>query len=108
MRSSEECWALGDEALAREAIGRSGPRGGVGDRLQALAEEMGEPLKTVRIYRGVANAWPKKDRRKSVPFSVHAVFRSLPARDRATVIRERDWTNAEAREYVRQRKSDKG
>ena len=106
MRSSEECWALGDEALAREPVGRSGPRGGVGDRLEELAEEMGEPLKTVRIYRGVANAWPKKHRRKSVPFSVHAVFRSLP--DRAEVIRERDWTNAEAREFVRQRKSDKG
>lgn len=106
MRSSEECWALGDEALALEPVGRRGPRGGVGDRLAALAEQLGEPLKTLRVYRGVANAWPKKHRRKSLPFSVHATFRSLP--DRAEVIRERDWTNAEARDYVRQRKLDKG
>ena len=106
MRSSEECWALGDEALRREPVGRSGPRGGVNERLEALAEEFGVPMKTMRIYRGVAHAWPKKYRRKDLPFAVHAVFRSVPQREQ--VIQERDWTNAEARRYVQQRKLDKG
>lgn len=106
VRSSEECWALGDEALLREPIGRRGPRGGVIDRLQELADEMDVPVKTLRVYRGVAHAWPKKHRRKDVPFAVHSVLRSQP--DKAELIRERNWTNAEARALVSERKLDKG
>ncbi len=104
VRGSDECWALGDEALRREPVGRSGPRGGVGDRLQAMADEMGVPVKTLRIYRGVANAWPKGKRRKSVPFAAHHVLRAVPAPLRYEVLKQRDWTTMEAREYVRHRK----
>ena len=106
MRGSDECWTLGDEALRAEPVGRSGPRGGVVGRLEALANEIGVPPKTLRIYRGIAWAWPKTKRRKSLPFGVHAVFRSEP--DRYELIRQEDWTTATARAFLKQRRLDKG
>lgn len=103
MRSTEERWEIGDRALAAEPVGRKGPRGGVGDRLDALADELGVPIKTLRGCRGVSNAWPKGKRRKVLPWSVHAAFRGEP--NRFALIRQRDWTTQEAQAYVRARKS---
>lgn len=101
MRSSEERWELGDEALRLEPIGRKGPRGGVTDRLAELAESKGMAPKTLRICRGVAHAWPKKHRRKDLPWSVHSTLRGQP--DRFDLIKERDWTVREAQELIRSR-----
>jgi len=41
MRTSEELWELGDYALKQEPVGRQGYRGGVVDRLDKLADELG-------------------------------------------------------------------
>lgn len=103
MRSTEERWAIGDRALAMEPVGRKGPRGGVIDRLAVLADELAVAPKTLRICRGVANAWPKTKRRKALPWSVHAAFRGQP--DRYDLIKQREWTTREAQEFVQERKS---
>jgi hypothetical protein len=105
MRSTDERWELGDEALALEPVGRQGPRGGVVDRLDALAKKRGVAPKTLRTCRGVANAWPKKYRRKSLSWSVHAALRGQP--DRFELIKQKDWTVREAQELVESRKRQK-
>jgi hypothetical protein len=102
MLSSEERWAIGDEALALEPVGRSGPRGGVIDRLDDLAESKGITTKTLLTCRGVANAWPKKYRRKALPWSVHATLRGQP--DRFELIKQKDWTVREAQAFLAERK----
>ena len=103
MRSTDEPWETGDRALAMEPVGRTGPRGGVVDRLAVLADELGIAPKTLRIRRGVAKAWPKTKRRETMSWSVHAMFRGQP--DRYDLIRQRDWTTRQAKEFVQQRNS---
>ena len=107
MRSTDERWDIGDEALLLEPIGRKGPRGGVTDRLGELAESKGMAPKTLRICRGVAHSWPKKHRRADLPWSVHAAFRGVPAPRKYTLIKERDWTTREALEWVKENVSTK-
>lgn len=105
MRSTEEQWALGDRALALEPVGRSGPRGGVGDRLDALADELGVDRRLLRVMRGVSNDWPKKYRNKRLPWAVHNALRSDP--DRYELIKEDTLTVRRARELAASRKAQK-
>ncbi len=103
MRSTAEQWALGDRALAAEPVGRSGPRGGVGDRLDALADELGVDRKLLRVLRGVANDWPKGKRNKKLPWAVHNVLRSAP--DRYELIKDSTLTVRSARELLTSRRA---
>lgn len=104
MRSTAEQWALGDRALAAEPVGRSGPRGGVGDRLDALADELGVDRKLLRVLRGVANDWPKGKRSKKLPWAVHNVLRSLPESEKFELIKDITLTVRSARELVAARR----
>ena len=97
-------WELGDEALTVDPVfANSGPRG-VKKRLTALAKSRGVALQSLRIYRGVANAWPQGRRRLDLPFAVHAVFRDQP--DRFDLIKERDWTVADATAFKKARSAE--
>lgn len=106
MRSSEEQWQIGDEALKREPIGRSGPRGGVGGRVDAIAAEMGVEPKTLRILRGVANDWPKGKRNKRLPWSVHNALRQLPDAVKFAAIKDDTLTVRSAQRFVKDFKSE--
>ena len=102
MRSTEDRWKLGDDALAAEPIGRKGPRGGVINRLDQLAEEWGVSTKTLRTCRGVAQAWPRGKRNKQLSWSVHSVLRGQP--DRFVLIKDPELTMRTAQELVTSRK----
>jgi hypothetical protein len=101
MRSTDEQWRLGDEALKAEPIGRSGPRGGVGDRIDQLADEWGVEPKTLRILRGVAHDWPKGKRNKRLPWSVHAALRQLPDDVKFTAVKDDSLTVRSAQALVK-------
>lgn len=102
MRSSENLWALGDRALQAEPVGRAAPRGGVYKRLDGLAEKWGVSAKTLRAYRGMSKAWPKEYRRTDLSWSVHHTMRGQP--DKFELIKKRDWTVEELRDFLDDRK----
>lgn len=101
-------WQLGDAALEIEPIQTGGSSAnelepGVAETLGVFAEEVGVELSTLQQYRTTAGRWPKKRRRKHVPFSVHQLLNGLS--DRFEVIGDppvgddgkRRWTCEQAR-----------
>lgn len=103
-RTSQECWDLGDRALAEAPMGRPGLNTGVFQALKELAARERVPVRSLVQYRGVAEDWPPETRRRDVAWSVHDVLRYED--DRFELI----WTEVArnsiaAKEYVTSRPS---
>ncbi len=101
-------FTIGDMALEIQPMRptRGGRDEGIYASLRAFADDIGELFETVRMWRWVANAWPKKERRAEASFTVHRLLASHP--DRFTMIRKppldrrgrRHWTTDAAAEAV--------
>ena len=101
-KNSQECWALGDWALAKVPVGAAGPNTGGLALLKELAAEKDVSYRALLQYRGVSHDWPPETRRPDVAWSVHDVLRYDD--DRFQLI----WTEVgrsttEAKKYVRSR-----
>jgi hypothetical protein len=71
--------------------------------LQQLAKASGIPEAQLRRCRDVFRAWPEYAKRfANLPWSIHMIFATQD--DRVELIRQKDWTAAEARREVRRRR----
>ncbi len=90
-------WLLGDLACGLET------KYGEGD-LAKFASDISVEFSTLRKYKQVAQAYSESVRHRTISFGVHEVFATQS--DRAELISSRDdWTVAQARELVANRRS---
>jgi hypothetical protein len=91
----EKQWVVGDRALAIDPVDAHVHAGHV-DLFADLVQTFDLSLRTIRNYRGVANAWPPEKRRYDLPYGVHVLLR--PYADRFELIQQKNWTVAQAKE----------
>lgn len=102
MEQSHSQWKIGDDALEAAPMGTDHTKTGIGQVIEALAEDVGTIApETLMKYRGVASQWPEARRRASDrAWSVHETLAHQP--DRFDIIHEIR-TRAEARKIVQTR-----
>jgi hypothetical protein len=73
-------WAVGDVLVAAYGAPQLGPHDGSHQRLQHLADELGASWQWLGACRACSAAWPRRERRLSVAWSVHRHLAARPDR----------------------------